>query len=225
MIFRKELREVLALIDRMLVAVQKGIPTRGTTGVELRRVVGNFQAHEVELVESFTIGTELFNCFEQSRLAGATLDTMDGVRIAMLAEHPVFDFGKCAKLTGMVFSFVEQCTMISKIEFVSQSDVEAMITRMNLVIETMKLEVAELLDGMDYQSLTSLAASLVHHLAATERKLPQIVNVKMPITRSALSLANYFYADGRRFEELIHENKIVHPAFFTRDLRVLSDIA
>jgi hypothetical protein len=179
----------------------------------------------VELIESFTIGTQLFNCFEQARIAGATLDTMDGVRIAMLAEQPVFTFGKCAKLTGMVFSFVEQCSMISKITFVSRFDVEAMITRMNLVIETLKLEISELLDGMDYQAFTMLAATLVHHLAATERKLPQIVNVTMPTTRSALSLANYFYADGRRFEELQLENKIIHPAFFTRNLRILSDIS
>src|SRR5262245_5757620 len=117
MIFRKELKEVLALINRMLVEVQSGIPTRGTTGVELRRTVGNFLAHEVELVESATIGTELFNCFEQARLAGATLDTMDGVREAMLLEQPVFDFGKTAKLVGMVFSFVKQCTLISKMTF------------------------------------------------------------------------------------------------------------
>lgn len=224
MIFGRELREVIALIDRMLVAVQKGIPTRGTSGVELRRVVGNFQSHQVELIESFTIGTELFNCFEQARIAGATLDTMDNVRKAMLAEQPVFTFGKCAKLTGMVFSFVEQCTMISKIVFVSQTDVEAMMTRMNLVIELLKLEVAELLDGMDYQSLTTLASTLVHHLAATERKLPQVVNVIMPVSKSALSIANYFYADGARFEEVIKENKIVNPVFFTRAIRVLSDI-
>lgn len=225
MIFRKELREVMAIMDRMLDAVQKGIPSRGTTGVELRRVIGNFQAHEVELIENFTIGTALFNCFEQARLTGATLDTMDGVRRVMLAEQPVFDFGKCAKLTGMVFSFVEQCSMISKIVFVSRFDVEVVITRMNLVIEALKLEISELLDGMDYQAFTALAATLVHHLAATERKLPQIVNVTMPSVRSSLSLSNYFYADGRRFEELQQENKIIHPAFFTRNIRILSDIS
>jgi hypothetical protein len=222
MIFHKELREALAVIDRMLDALQKGIPTRGTAGVELRRVIGNFQAHEIELVEKFTIGTELFACFEQARLAGATLDTLKGVRLAMMAEQPVFDFGKCAKLTGMVFSFVEQCTLISKMTFVSRFDVEAMITRMNDVIESLKLEVAELLDGMDYQAMTMLAATLIHHLAATERRLPQIVGYVMPTIRTSLSLANYLYGDGARSDELIMENKIIHPAFFTRNIRALS---
>lgn len=225
MIFSKELREVMAILDRMLAAVQAGIPSRGTSGVELRRVVGNFQAHEVELIESFTLGTELFSCFEQARIAGATLDTMDRVRTTMLAEQPVFNFGKSAKLVGMVFSFVEQCTMISKIEFVSRSDVETMITRMNLVIEVLKLEVAELLDGMDYQQLTMLAASLVQHLASTERKLPQIVNVTMPRVRSSLSISNYFYADGHRSDEVINENKVINPVFCPRGIRVLSDIS
>lgn len=225
MIFSKELKEVMAVLDRMLAAVQAGIPSRGTTGVELRRVIGNFQAHEIELIESFTIGTELFNCFEQSRIAGATLDTMDRVRDTMLAEQPVFNFGKTAKLVGMVFSFVEQCTMISKIDFVSRSDVEAMITRMNLVIETLKLEVSELMDGMDYQKLAMLAASLVQHLASTERKLPQIVNVTMPIVRSSLSISNYFYADGHRSDEVEAENKVVNPVFCPRVIRVLSDIS
>ena len=224
MIFRKELREVLALINRMLVAVQDGIPTRGTTGVELRRTVGNFLAHEIEFVENFTLGTELFKCFEQARLAGATLDTMDGVSEKLLLEQSVFDFAKTAKLVGMVFSFVEQCTLISAMTFVSRTDVETMITRMNLVIETLKLEVAELLNGIDYQALTSLSASLVHHLAVTERKLPQVVNVTMPVSKPALTIANYFYADGARYEEVILENKIINPAFFPRAIRVLSDI-
>jgi len=223
MIFRKELKEALAIIDNMLVAVQKGIPARGTTGVEMRRVIGNFQANEVELVESFTIGTELFNCFEQARIAGATLDTMDGVREAMIAEQPLFDFGKAAKLSGMLFSFVEQCTLISKMVFISRTDVEAMMIRMNKVIDALKLEVSELMDGMDYQAMTKLAAILVQHLAVTERKLPQIVNYTMPKVRSALSLSNYFYGDGGRFVELIDENKIINPVFFTRDIRVLSE--
>jgi len=223
MIFHKELKEAMALIDRMLDALQKGIPTRGTSGVELRRVVGNFQAHEVELIESFTIGTELFKCFEQARLAGATFDSLDGVRVAMLAEQPVFNFGKAAKLVGLMFSFVEQCLLVSKMVFDSRTDVEVMLVRKNFIIETLKLEVSELLDGTDYQALTTLAAALVQHLAVTERKLPQIVNYDMPTVRSALSLSNYFYGNGSRFDELIKENKIIHPLFFTRDVHALSE--
>ena len=222
MLFKKELRETLALIDRMLVAVQVGIPTRGKTGAELRRVVGNFQAHEVEMVEDFTIGTKLFACFEQARLAGATLDTMDGVRKAMLAEQPQFYFGRSAKLAGMVFSFVEQATIISKMTFFSRADAEATLIRMAQVIETLKLEVAELLDGIDYRNLTALAAMLTQHLAVTERKLPFVVNYDMPSPRTALSLANYLYGDGARYDELIAENRVIHPAFFPRDVHALS---
>jgi hypothetical protein len=221
-LFKRELRETLALIDRMLLALQAGIPTRGTTGAELRRVVGNFQAHEVELVENFTIGTQLFNCFEQARLAGATLDTMDGVLKTMLAERPLFYFGRSIKLAGMIFSFVEQATLISKMTFFSRSDAEAMLIRMSKVIETLKLEVAELLDGIDYRSLTALAATLTQHLAVTERKLPFVVNYNMIKPETALSLANLFYGDGGRFDELIAENHVINPAFFPLDIHALS---
>lgn len=222
MIFRREVREALAVIDRMLVALQSGIPTRGTVGSELRRVIGNFEAHQVEHVESFTIGTELFACFEQARTAGATLNTLDGVRNAMLAEQPVYDFGKSAKLAGMIFSFVEQCQLIATMVFISRTDVEEMIVRNDKVIEVLKLEVSELLDGMDYQSFTKLAAALVQHLAVTERKLPQVVNYTMPTSQTALSLANLLYGDGNRFAELIDENRVINPAFFPRHIHALS---
>jgi len=222
MIFRKELREVFAIIDRMLVALQIGIPTRGTSGVELRRVVGNFQAHQVELVENFTIGTELFACFEQARVAGATLDTLDAVRNVLVLEQPIFDFGRSAKMTGMVFSFVEQCKLIAAMTFVSRSAAERMMVRMSKVIEILKLEVAELLDGMDYQNLTKLAAALTQHLTVTERKLPQIVRYTMATSNTALSLSNFLYGDGGRFVELIDENGVINPVFFPRDIQALS---
>jgi hypothetical protein len=222
MIFTDELKECFAILDNMLVALQSGIPTRGESGSELRRVVGNFQAHKVELVEKFIIGTELFACFEQARIAGASLDSLDWVRIKMMEEQPLYDFGLAAKLVGMVFSFVEQCTIIATIKFVSRSDVEEMMTRMAKVVETLKVEVAELLDGIDYQHLIRLAALLMQHLSVTERKLPRIVKYMMPDSNSAFSLANFLYGDGARFEELIEENRIINPNFFPRGIRALS---
>jgi hypothetical protein len=225
MIFSKELREVLALITRMLGALQKSVPTRGVEGSEFRRVCGNFLAHDVELVEANTIGTKLFECFEQARIAGAGLSVFDTVRETLLLEQPLYSFGRSAKLTGMVFSFVEQCTIISKTTFFSRTDVDAMIIRMAKVIETLKLEVAELLDGMDYRNLTALASMLTQHLAVTERKMPRVVEYEFKIIPNSLYLANYLYGEANnsdRSDELEDENKVIHPAFFPRTIRALS---
>jgi len=222
MIFSKEIKEALGIMNRMLDALMTGLSSRGEAGSQFRSAVGDLRANAPDLVESFTIGTELYNVFEQARASSACFSNLDAVRVQMLSEQPVYNFGTAMKDAGIVFSFVEQCMMIGGMTFVSRFDVEQIMAKMEDVIEDIKLEVAELLDGFLYLQVVELAAALIQHLAATERQLPRIVAVTTPMSYPSLRLATYFYNDGARADEIADENKVIHPAFCPMSLRVLS---
>jgi prophage DNA circulation protein len=75
----------------------------------------------------------------------------------------------------------------------------------------------------DYQNFVGLAALLVQHLSATERQLPRVVSYRYPVNFPALTLSNRIYGVGSRSDELIAENKTVHPAFMQRNVIALSE--
>lgn len=223
MLYNKEINEAFDVMSTMLDALMTGLPSRGESGATLRRAVGVLRANAPDYVDSYSIGTQLGTCFEQARLAGASLSNMDNVRAAMIAVSPEYSFGIAMKNAGITFSLVEQCKIIATIKFVSRFDVEIMMQRMAATVDEVKLEVAELIDGISYRYVVELSSALIQHLAVTERQLPRIVSAIAPAPLPTLWLANYFYDDASRSDEIADENKVVHPAFCMRDLRVLSE--
>src|SRR5512143_3128814 len=102
---KKQYLEAIDILNAMLDSLMLGLPSKGEAGSDLRRVVGELRADGGDNIEDGVIGTELLACFEQARTAGAGLADFDRVRIAMLAEQPVYFLGSAIKLSGIVFSF------------------------------------------------------------------------------------------------------------------------
>jgi prophage DNA circulation protein len=223
MIVKTERAEALAIATRMLAALLSfSLTPTGTAGADLRSAVGRFLANFSELVIDKVVGTELFACFEQARAAGATLYSMNTVREAMFLEQPAFQLGFDMMNAGIIFSFVEQSEIISRMEFKSRSQVSVLLDEVSVVIEAIKLNKADEFIPNDYQNFVSLAALLVQHMSATERQLPRIIQLQMPVHYTSLSLSNRIYGEGGRSEELAAENKTVHPAFMQRDIIALA---
>ena len=216
-------KEAVAIIDRMLTALTNGMPVSGRAGSDLRRLVGQLRADADEAIKDGTVGTQMQACFDAALAAGATLINMDNVRIAMLKETPKYYIAAAVACGGIVFSLVEQTRMITATTFVSRIDVDVVMTKMIEVIDTIKLAMANMITGNNYQYVIALGASLLQHLAATEQLLPRIVSYQLAANLPALTLANFLYGDGGRFDELIMENKTVHPAFMQRDIIALSE--
>jgi hypothetical protein len=215
--------EGAAVIDHMLTALMDGMPSSGRPGAELRRLVGALKVDTAASINNATVGTELQACFDAALAAGATLVNMDNVRIAMLKETPQYYIGAAMACAGIIFSLVEQTRMITGMTFVSRSDVESMLTKMRDIFDDVKLAMSNMITGTNYEYLVALSAALIQHLAATERMLPRVVAYQMPTNLPALTVANLLYGDGSRFDELIAENKTVHPAFMQRELMALSE--
>jgi prophage DNA circulation protein len=215
--------EAVAIIDRMLTALMDGMPITGRPGSDLRKLVGALKANSAAAINNGTVGTQLQACFDTALAAGATLPNMDNVRIAMLKETPQYFIGAAMACAGVIFSLVEQTRMITAMTFASRSDVEVMLTKMSDIFDEAKLAMSNMISGTNYEYLVALSAALIQHLAATERMLPRMVSYQLPASLPALNVANLLYGDGARFDELIAENKTVHPAFMQRDLVALSE--
>jgi prophage DNA circulation protein len=199
------------------------VSTTGSQGAELRLAVGRFLSDFGKSINDAVLGTKLWTCFEQARAAGATLNSMDAVRVAMFAEAPIYDLGFAIVNAAVIFSLVEQSYIIAETEYASRADVDVVMDRMNAVVEEVKLNKADSFTVKDYQNFIALSALMIQHLAITELQLPRIVQYHFPFHYPALALSNLIYGTGSRSGELIAENKVVHPAFMQRDIVALSE--
>ena len=73
-----------------------------------------------------------------------------------------------------------------------------------------------------YRALVSLHAAVTFHLYQTARPLPQMLNYRFASPRPTLILSQRLYYTAARADELREENKVVHPAFASREGRALS---
>ena len=193
-----------------------------TAAAAMRLTIGQYMSNFTELQLGTTVGTELFACFEAARTAGATLGTMDRVRETMFVETPTFPLTVAIVNAAIIMSFAEQCQIISVTEFVSRTELDVIIDKMVPIIDNIKINWSDSFVIRDYQNFIAVSALLIQHLSATERQLPRIVQLSFPVNYPSLALANRIYGDGSRSDELIAENKTVHPAFMARDIRALS---
>jgi hypothetical protein len=214
--------EGLEISKRLMKALMSFSISNTGAGAGLRSAVGQYLVDFYVLVDSRTNGSALYACFETARGAGATLASMDNVRIAALDEAPQFNLGLMIVNAAVIFSFVEQSQIIAGMEFSSRVQVDVLMDAMSKIIETVKVDKADSFVSSDYQNFVALAALLIQHLSSTERQLPRVVTYNSTVHFPSLTLANRIYADASRSDELIAENKTVHPAFMQRDIIALS---
>lgn len=220
---KSDYEEALAIIDNLSRALTLRLPSSGRAASDARLALGDLHADLEDIIDDQMLGTKLQNCFALIRTAGGTIDTFDDARIAMLDEEPIYPLGLMIKSSSVVFSLVEQGNLIAVMTFASREAVQLMINRMVKVIDVIKLDIAELLNGIDYQNVIRLSAALMQHLSATERQLPRVVRFSFGTNFPALYLAHYIYHDASRSDELIAENRVIHPAFFmSQNVKALS---
>jgi prophage DNA circulation protein len=188
----------------------------------MRGAMGRYMVNFNNLIDQKVVGSALYDCFQTAFLAGATLNSMDNVRVAMFAEAPEFSLGNHIVNAAIIFSFVEQAKIITAMEFKSQTEIDVVIDRMSVVIDDIKLNKCDFFIVSDYRNVVALSALLIQHLAATRRVLPRVVRYQFPFNYPALALSNRIYAVASRGEELVAENDTVHPAFMQRNVTALS---
>jgi prophage DNA circulation protein len=205
--------EVLAIVRRIgPVVLSSAVNPRGDVGTALRRMVGMLIADK----NMADIGVFAFSfalCLDLARQSEATLVTMDRVRKAALKEVP-----KSLPATQTVLAIVRltlatEARIIAFMEFKSRQEVGEIATAMNAAFTQTSEIAADDLDQGTYMALISLHGDVVQHLAARGRLLPRLIGYNYAMVMPALRMAQRVYADPIRYQELIDENHVVHPAF------------
>jgi prophage DNA circulation protein len=144
------------------------------------------------------------------------------VRLAALAETP-----KSLPATQTVLAIVRlalaaEARIIAYTTFRSRDEVEATATAINDALNQTSEIAADDLDAGTYMAILRLHGDVVKHLADRGRQLPRVVSYSYQAVVPALRMAQREYGDPNRYQELIDENKVVHPAFMPRDGQMLA---
>jgi prophage DNA circulation protein len=219
----KENNEITRVITSLLDNLEATISSQtGLLGAEMRQQIGKVRADYFFMIENGTFASELLACFTKAREAGVQLPRLAYVRTQLIADSSTFIIAKAIIQNSINFCLATEVRMISVMEFTSRDDVEAMMKRTKTAFDAARDKAADDIDSEIYKQLTFLSGAITNHLANTARPLPRIINFKFNDNFPALMLSNRIYYVATRAEELIAENKIVHPAFMTRELRGLS---
>ncbi|WP_407529440.1 hypothetical protein [Methylobacterium oryzisoli] len=218
-------RRVAAADLRAILAALEAVAGAGRTleAAELRRATGALAAEAEDRVEAFTFGASLAECFRLARAAGATLDAMDRVRASITPRISHGPASLAVLQTGIRLALITSARIVAATVFVSRQDVDAALARLVPAFDAATEFAADRLDQTNFRALTALQAALVRDLTQRARPLPRMVSYSLPRRRPALAIANLFYGDGSRVEELVAENRgMVHPLFAPASGRRLS---
>lgn len=219
----KESVELSGIINRLLDNLSLSITSQtGREGVELRHQIGNIRSNYNAMIADGTFALGLQSCFTSAQQANATLASMFIVHQGLFKEVPIGEISSAVVQMAIIFCLSTESRMISVMKFNSRNDVETMINKMRGVFDTARLLSADAPDTSPYQKLTILAGNLINHLSDVSRPLPRMITFILTASLPALTLSQRLYYTAERSDEIIDENKIIHPAFCMREIRGLS---
>lgn len=222
MSLNSEQDEIEGIVNRMMNALSASTSQTGIEGFLLRKKIGDMRANYFEYLKFGTFSVNLLACFTAAKNSHAKLPGLFFVHQTLFAETPAGEISTIIVQVAITFCLATECRIIGLIEFVSRDDVESMMNTMKAVFDAARFLAADMLDSSAYQKLTTLAGALTNHLATVSRPLPRMINFVLPEALPALALSQLVYYDATRSDEICLENKIVHPAFVTREIRGLS---
>jgi prophage DNA circulation protein len=194
----------------------------GRPGSLVRLAAGDLIADAETLIENAAIAAPLANLFNLVRLAGATALEMDVVRQHTVAVYATYNAALSVQNAAIRFALVQCARILAAATLKSRPEVDAYLDRMNAAFEQAEIVAANSLDQASYRSITGLHAAVTYDLTTRARPLPQIVTYDFGLSKPALWISQRLYSDATRSDELIDENKPVHPAFVQMPIRALS---
>jgi prophage DNA circulation protein len=208
-----EATEVLGIVQRIgPVVLSAAVSPRGTVGTALRRTVGMLIA-DANMINLPTFSIAMTVCLDLARRSQATLVTIDRVRKAALAETPASLPAVQTVLAIVRLTLACEARIISFMTFRSRDEVDAIATAMNDAFNQTSEIAADDLDAGTYMTLIRLHGDVTRHLADRGRQLPRVIQYTYQQVMPALRMAQRAYTDPARYQELIAENRVVHPAF------------
>lgn len=217
-----EANEVLGIVQRIgPVVLSAAVDPEGTVGTSLRRAVGMLVA-DYNMINMPSFAFAFGVCVDLARFSQATIVTMDRVRKAALAETPISLPAVQTVLAIVRITLAAEARIIAYAAFKSQDEVNSVATAINAAFSETSEVAADDLDSGTYMALIRLHGDVVKHLADRARRLPRVISYEYSMVMPALRMAQRAYGDPTRYQELINENSVVHPAFMPREGKMLA---
>ena len=210
---KTEAIEAAAIMQRTLARLLGVAPTVGRVGSNLRTACGVLSANAAALIQSDSAGPPLAACFDLAWQTGVTQPQLSVVLDETAAETTLTSGATLIKWSIIGMILATEGRAIAAMTFSSREDVDALKLQMNLVFNIVEEATADEMDQMTYRAMMTLHAAIIAFLVDTARPLPRLLNYAFASTMPTLVLAYRLYADASRADELLDENKVVHPAF------------
>ena len=217
-----EANEVLGIVQRIgPVVLSAAVDPSGDVGTALRRAVGMMVA-DTNMINLPTFGIAFGVCLDLARNSLATLVTMDRVRKAALTETPLSLPAVQTVLAIVRLTLACEARIIAFMNFRSRDEVDAVALAMNDAFNQTAEVAADDLDAGTYMAIIKLHGDVVKHLADRGRPLPRVIQYSYQMVMPALRMAQRVYANPARYQELVNENRVIHPAFMPREGKMLA---
>ncbi|WP_375791176.1 hypothetical protein ACE102_07440 [Bradyrhizobium sp. vgs-9] len=219
-----EADECIAIVQRIAPVILATVPSsrKGAAASELRHAVGYMVAHAGDLLASHGFAEQMRSCLDQARMIGATLVAMGQIRSAALGESPISLPATMTVLCTVRLCLAQEARIVGELVFTSRDDASNAAAEMTAAFSDAAEVASDDLDAGSYMAIINLQASVIKRLADVGRTLPRVITYRYPQVMPALTMAQRAYADGDRAQELIAENKVVHPAFMPMTGRMLA---
>jgi prophage DNA circulation protein len=227
----------MALINNIVDWLTNAIPNMaaGTVGAQYRQQAGSLKVNAEFYVRNGGLAAPLLNLFNLTRLMGATFESMDAVRVSINDATNTGLQATAIQNAGIRYCLAQQGRILAGTTFVSREDVNTYMNEIIAAFADAVEVVADTGESATYMALIALRSAIIHDLTARGRLLPYVVNYTFARTFPTLTMANRLYPEAtmvdtggagetiaQRSDDLISENKIVHPLFMPLQIRALS---
>ncbi len=219
---KQDTLEATPIVQRALESLIASLPTRGRAVAEFRFACGYVSAYAAVLIQSDAIGPPLANCFDLARRAGISQRQLSQVRAQVQTEAPISVGAILIKNSIVQMCLLSEARVIAGMTFENRDDVDQLKLVMNEAFAMAEEIAADEMALMTYRALVELHAAVTYLMVETARPLPRMLNFAFTTSMPSLVTAHRLYYDASRADELLKENKVVHPAFMLPTGRALS---
>jgi prophage DNA circulation protein len=211
--YRTDVLDAAPIVLRLLNHLAACIPAAGIEGAAARTAIGDTAATVYTLLGSDTLGPSLANCFALVMQAGATQPQIDQVRVLTSVETPKTVGGAMVQNAGIYLCMATEAQIIASMVFTSRQDVEALKLSLRAPFDAAEELAADDMDQASFMALIGVDAAITNFLVTTARPLPRMMGYQFATSLPSLVIAYRLYQDASRADQVVQENKIVHPAF------------
>jgi hypothetical protein len=211
---KRELAEAATNLRTVLdVLVKCGAAGGAGLSATLRQLCGSLSATAETAIGTANVGKPLLACFNAALAAGANLVSIGQVRKTIEGIAPAYQASIYVNAACLQMALGIEAKCYAAIDLVSRQDVDNYLKRSADAFDPAEEYAADEQDQAVYQALITLHAAVARDLNTRGRPLPKLVTFSYQQPKPALWIANRLYGDGSRADELIAENKPIHPLF------------